>query len=89
MPTATELPPDTGFQRYIAITLNTGDPMSQTLSEQFSCPYCMAPNELEVDLLNDLNQQQIVDCQVCCQPIEVLVSGDEEHFHIIARTDDE
>lgn len=45
----------------------------------FSCPYCMAPNDIEVDEINDVDQVQVVDCQVCCQPIELGVyqQGDE------------
>ncbi|WP_411359462.1 CPXCG motif-containing cysteine-rich protein [Pseudidiomarina salilacus] len=64
--------------------------MSLTYESEFSCPYCMAPNSIEVDPLYDIGQQQIVDCQICCQPIEVVIvelaAGD---FEVIARTDDE
>jgi hypothetical protein len=50
----------------------------------------MAPNSLEVDPINDLGQHQIVDCQVCCQPIELWIqeTGNGE-FEIQAQTDDE
>ncbi|NDV92465.1 CPXCG motif-containing cysteine-rich protein [Alteromonas sp. 345S023] len=53
--------------------------MSLTKSMGFSCPYCMAPNDIEVDEINDVDQVQVVDCQVCCQPIELGVyqQGDE------------
>jgi hypothetical protein len=39
----------------------------------------MAPNDIEVDEINDVGQVQVVDCQVCCQPIELGVyqQGDE------------
>ena len=47
--------------------------MSLTLASRFECPYCMACNDLEVDEVNDVGQQQIVDCQICCQPIEIYV----------------
>ncbi|MGM0482128.1 MAG: CPXCG motif-containing cysteine-rich protein [Pseudomonadota bacterium] len=64
--------------------------MSLTHETTFSCPYCMAPNALEIDPVNDLDQQQIVDCQVCCQPIELIVhetmSGELE---VQATTDEE
>lgn len=64
--------------------------MSLTHEAEFGCPYCMAPNSIEIDPMNDLNQQQIVDCQICCQPIELMVVevGDGE-FEVHARTDDE
>ena len=43
--------------------------MSLTRSMGFSCPYCMAPNDVEIDEINDVGQVQVLDCQVCCQPI--------------------
>ena len=63
--------------------------MSLSDSVVFECPYCMTPNDLEVDSLNDLGQQQIVDCQICCQPIELMVWQDEEGIQIHARREDD
>jgi transcription elongation factor Elf1 len=64
--------------------------MSQTARAQFSCPYCMVTNSIQIDEDNDLNQQQIVDCQVCCSPIEIVVTaGIHDKFNIIATTDSE
>ena len=64
--------------------------MSLTSIAKFSCPYCMEINDLEIDPQNDIGQQQIVDCQVCCSPIEILVTEGMDHaFNIIARTDSE
>ncbi|MDN7124881.1 CPXCG motif-containing cysteine-rich protein [Pseudidiomarina terrestris] len=64
--------------------------MSLTHEAEFSCPYCMAPNSIEIDAMHDIGQQQIVDCQVCCQPIEIMVTQDHEgDFEVIASTDEE
>ncbi|CUS48008.1 MAG: cysteine-rich protein [Idiomarinaceae bacterium HL-53] len=64
--------------------------MPLSYESEFSCPYCMAPNMLEIDALNDVGQAQIVDCQICCQPIEIAVFESEHgDFEIVARTDDE
>ncbi|MGK0380684.1 MAG: hypothetical protein ACI8QG_000427 [Flavobacteriales bacterium] len=50
----------------------------------------MVINNFEIDEENDLNQQQIVDCQICCSPIEVVVTaGIDGQFDIIATTDSE
>jgi hypothetical protein len=50
----------------------------------------MVINNIEIDEENDLNQQQIVDCQICCSPIEVFVTaGVNDQFNIIATTDSE
>ncbi len=47
--------------------------MSLTRAMGFSCPYCMAPNDVEIDEMNDVGQIQVLDCQVCRQPIELNV----------------
>lgn len=63
--------------------------MSLSEAERFECPYCMAYNDLEVDVSSDIGQQQIVDCQICCQPIELTVFDTVAGFQIEAKTDDE
>jgi hypothetical protein len=64
--------------------------MSLTQGSEFSCPYCMVTNDIQIDEENDLNQQQIVDCQICCSPIEIVVTiGVNDKFNIIATTDNE
>jgi len=64
--------------------------MSLSHETEFSCPYCMAPNALEIDASNDVGQAQIVDCQICCQPIELtVVETMDGDYDVIARTDDE
>jgi|TARA_B110000240_G_C13240528_1_gene342979 hypothetical protein len=50
----------------------------------------MVKNDIQIDEENDLDQQQIVDCQICCSPIEVVVTaGIHDRFNIIATTDNE
>ncbi|WP_293747579.1 CPXCG motif-containing cysteine-rich protein [uncultured Paraglaciecola sp.] len=64
--------------------------MTLTSIAEFSCPYCMVTNDIEIDEENDLNQQQIIDCRVCCSPIEIVVTaGIHDKFNIIATTDSE
>jgi len=63
--------------------------MSLTESQTFECPYCMVINDIEIDHDNDLGQQQIVDCQICCSPIEVLIQDTGWGIEIIAQRDDE
>lgn len=64
--------------------------MSLTANAEFSCPYCMVTNNISIDEENDLNQQQIVDCQICCSPIEITITtGIHDKFNIIATTDSE
>lgn len=63
--------------------------MSLTDPKTFECPYCMTINDIEVDCLNDIGQQQIVDCQVCCQPIEIEVIQLGDEIQIKAHRDDE
>lgn len=63
--------------------------MSLTDAHTFSCPYCMTMNDIEVDISNDIGQQQIVDCQICCAPIEILILDSGFGLEIIAKRDDE
>lgn len=44
-----------------------------------TCPYCGEPIELLVDCsVKKKNYNYIEDCQVCCKPITVRVTVDEE-----------
>lgn len=63
--------------------------MSLTIAEKLECPYCMTYNDIEIDEVNDIGQQQIIDCQICCQPIEVLIIDNGFGIEIIATRDDE
>jgi hypothetical protein len=63
--------------------------MSLSRAEKFECPYCMTYNDIEIDEGNDVGQQQIVDCQICCSPIEVLIIDSGFGLEIIAKRDDE
>jgi hypothetical protein len=53
--------------------------MSLSHAECFECPYCMT--------MNDIGQWQIVDCQICCQPIEVMVTETQDGFYCDVRRD--
>jgi hypothetical protein len=58
------------------------------LTEQVvSCPYC--GESIEV-LLNseDVSQQYIEDCQVCCRPITFLISTDQKGEITVALYDE-
>jgi len=47
-------------------------------AKTISCPYCGDPIDISVDCSIEY-QQYIEDCQVCCRPIFLSVSVDEEH----------
>ncbi len=63
--------------------------MSLSRAERFECPYCMTINDIEIDQENDIGQQQIVDCQICCSPIEISILDNGFGLEIIAKRDDE
>ncbi|GLR71344.1 CPXCG motif-containing cysteine-rich protein [Agaribacter marinus] len=63
--------------------------MSLSHAETFECPYCMTYNDIEIDHENDIGQQQIVDCQICCSPIEVYIEDNGFGLSIVATRDDE
>jgi transcription elongation factor Elf1 len=43
-----------------------------TLDHTFECPYCGAQISMLLDLSAEV-QQYIEDCEVCCNPIEVVI----------------
>lgn len=45
--------------------------------QQISCPYCGESLEIQVDY-QEAGDQYIEDCQVCCCPITLKASLDEE-----------
>jgi Cysteine-rich CPXCG len=40
-----------------------------------SCPYCGQENTIIIDESAGAAQQYVEDCQVCCQPWQVIVSA--------------
>lgn len=54
-----------------------------------SCPYCGEPITLLVDH-GDIGVEYIEDCQVCCQPMLVLVfQSDNVSLNVQVRREDE
>ncbi|WP_028470740.1 CPXCG motif-containing cysteine-rich protein [Neptunomonas japonica] len=47
--------------------------MNQLTEQPIGCPYCGETIDVLIDS-TDLGQQYIEDCQVCCKPINFLVS---------------
>lgn len=48
-------------------------------SAEFSCPYCGEPNICPLDPSQG-DESLVIDCEVCCRPMELTVSrhGDGE-----------
>ncbi|HSJ23239.1 MAG TPA: CPXCG motif-containing cysteine-rich protein [Longimicrobiales bacterium] len=42
------------------------------------CPHCGEENELAVDPGGGILQQYIEDCEVCCRPMQLTVTWDDE-----------
>lgn len=47
--------------------------LNQLTEKSIGCPYCGETIKILIDS-SDMEQQYIEDCQVCCKPINVLVS---------------
>ena len=47
-------------------------------TRDLGCPWCGAENRLLIDLTAGRRQSYVEDCQVCCQPWEVVVLVDDE-----------
>ncbi len=53
------------------------------------CPYCGEMIEVVIEYAGE-NQQYIEDCQVCCQPINFLVTDDGlQDVHVRVFTDND
>ncbi|MHA6204727.1 CPXCG motif-containing cysteine-rich protein [Dyella soli] len=53
------------------------------------CPYCGEPIDILVDDSVD-SQRYVEDCQVCCRPIEIAVTLDEDgvpHLSVATEND--
>lgn len=54
------------------------------------CPHCGEQVELAVDPGGGSVQEYIEDCEVCCRPIQLTVSWDDDGAaHVEAVTDDD
>lgn len=56
--------------------------MSGTEPVEISCPYCGEMIEILVDPSVE-NQNYIEDCQVCCQPMNLTVTINEEGVPLV------
>ena len=57
-------------------------------THSLDCPYCGEPIQIIVDC-SVSNQDYIEDCQVCCRPINIYVTIEEENVHISALHENE
>ena len=65
--------------------------MSALPEHIITCPYCNEPNEILIEFSEDgETQDYIKDCQVCCQPIHIIVNTDGRgEMMIFAKGEDE
>lgn len=55
-----------------------------------TCPYCGEELELAVDPGGGSPQEYVEDCEVCCQPMQLTVSWDDEGVaYVRAASDDD
>ena len=53
---------------------------------EVTCPYC--GEELEIFVEADVSGSFVQDCEVCCRPWLVRVSGEEEEREVTLQRDD-
>lgn len=51
--------------------------MTEPVEHEFTCPYCWETISMVLEPAPG-SQVYIEDCEVCCRPIEVEFSGDED-----------
>lgn len=60
------------------------------MNASVSCPYCGEENTIVVDETGGSRQDYVEDCQVCCQPWQVIATIDSEgEMNIELRTANE
>jgi hypothetical protein len=63
--------------------------LNQLIEKSIGCPYCGEVIEVLLDS-SDLDQQYIEDCQVCCKPINFVVSENfDGELHVNVFSEDE
>lgn len=63
-------------------------PMHELEEHDISCPYCGETISILID--NSYPEQSYTeDCQVCCQPIILDISIEDESTQVFARREDE
>jgi hypothetical protein len=53
------------------------------------CPYCGESLELWVDLSGGASQKYVEDCAVCCKPMEVFVTVEDDDCSVSVTTLDD
>ena len=56
-------------------------------SIKVTCPYCGETVEVDVEPLEEV-QTFIEDCSVCCRPMQLETTPDEEGIQVIASRSD-
>ncbi|PVZ66727.1 CPXCG motif-containing cysteine-rich protein [Pelagibaculum spongiae] len=60
-----------------------------SLSERsVDCPYCGEKIDVLIDF-EDIGNQYVEDCQVCCKPIVFSVSALEDSLEVLVRSEDD
>lgn len=63
--------------------------MNELESKEVNCPNCGEPIELLIDC-SILHQEYIEDCQVCCRPINIRISiDDNDEINVDVSSEDE
>lgn len=57
-------------------------------THDLNCPYCGEQIQLIVDC-SIASQEYIEDCQVCCRPINILITVEGEDIQVQARHENE
>jgi len=51
--------------------------MNLELEELFHCPYCGNPNFLTIDYSGGNKQEFVNDCEICCKPMRINITVEE------------
>lgn len=54
---------------------------------RIQCPFCLQKQEIYLEPDSGNSQDLVIDCQVCCHPMDIHVFWSEEKQKFIAQVD--
>jgi hypothetical protein len=59
--------------------------MMEEVEKNFKCPYCLQHISMILDLSLDGTQTYIEDCEVCCKPIQITFTVENNQLRSFSR----
>ncbi len=54
----------------------------EEIEKFFKCPFCLEKISMLIDLSNSGHQTYVEDCEVCCNPIQISFSSEDDKIKL-------